>query len=39
MKDIFDYLEIFYHNIRPHSYLGIISPKWYEHLWEMEKAT
>ena len=37
-KDIFDYIEIFYNNQRRHSYLGNISPKKYEKLWEMEKA-
>lgn len=37
-NDIFDYIEIFYNNKRRHSYLGNISPKEYEKLWEMEKA-
>ena len=37
-KDIFDYIEIFYNNKRRHSYLGNISPKGYEKLWEMGKA-
>ena len=37
-KDIFDYIEIFYNNKRRHSYLGNISPKGYEKLWEMKKA-
>ncbi len=37
-KDIFDYIEIFYNNKRRHSYLGNMSLKGYERLWEMEKA-
>ena len=37
-KDIFDYIEIFYNNKRRHSYLGNISPKRYEKLWEIKKA-
>ena len=36
-RDIFDYIEIFYNNKRLHSYLGNISPKGYEKLWEMKK--
>jgi len=37
-KDIFDYIEIFYNNKRQHSYLGNISPKGYEKLWQLKKA-
>ena len=37
-RDIFDYIEIFYNNKRRHSYLGNISPKRYEKLWEIKKA-
>jgi putative transposase len=37
-KDIFDYIEIFYNNKRRHSYLGNISPKGYEKMWEMKKV-
>jgi len=37
-RDVFDYIEIFYNNKRRHSYLGNISPKEYEELWEMKKA-
>ena len=38
MKDILDYIEIFYNNKRYHSYLGNISLKGYEKLGEMKKA-
>jgi len=38
IKDIFDYIEIFYNNKRRHSYLGNISPKGYEKLWKLKKA-
>jgi len=37
-RDIFDYIEIFYNSKRRHSYLGNISPRGFEELWEMKKA-
>lgn len=37
-RDIFHYIEMFYNSKRRHSYLGNVSPKFYEKLWDLEKA-
>lgn len=37
-RDIFDYIEVFYNNIRMHSYLGYLSPREFEKQWVLKKA-
>ena len=38
IRDIVDYLEMFYNSKRLHSYLGYVSPRQFEEIWYLGKA-
>ncbi len=37
-KDIIDYIEMFYNSRRRHSYLGYISPREFEEIYQLKKV-